>query len=147
MDLAFCFTCGKAEEQGRLRGGNREQTFLTKGFCNWKDGTESLKRHEKSKCHIEAVEMMLILPKTTHNIADTLSSAHANECKKNRLMLLKIIEVLQYLGRQGISLRGHDEEESNFIQLLRLRGKDDPKIFQLLERKGSKYTSPMNCYF
>ena len=49
LDLAFCFTCSKAEEQGKLRSGNREQSFLTKGFSNWKDGTESMKRHEKSR--------------------------------------------------------------------------------------------------
>lgn len=55
LDSAFCFTCARAEEQGKLRSGSRDLSFLSKGFSNWKDGTESFKRHEKSKCHIEAV--------------------------------------------------------------------------------------------
>ena len=74
LDLAFCFTCAKTEEQGKLRSGNRDPSFLSKGFSNWKNGTESFKRHEKSKCHSEAVEVMVILPKATQNIADSLSA-------------------------------------------------------------------------
>ncbi len=81
-----------------------------------------------TKCHIEAVEVMVILPQTTHNIGNTLSATHALEKKQNREMLLKVIEVVQYLSRQGIALRGHYEVESNFMQLLQLRGKDDPRV-------------------
>lgn len=57
-------------------------------------------------------------------------------------MLLKIINNVAFFSRQGISLRGHDEAESNVMQLLLLRGKDDPEINQWI-KKDNKYTSPV----
>lgn len=87
--------------------------------------------------------MMVILPKTTRNVADSLSATHAREKQKNRQILLKIIEIIQYLGRQGIPLRGHDVAESNFMQLLQLRGRDDCRIYEWIKKKTNKYTSPV----
>ena len=71
-----------------------------------------------------------------------LSSALAEEKAANRSILIKIIQNLCYLEGQGISLRGHDESESNFIQLLLLRGKDNPKLYEWIKRRSNKYTSP-----
>lgn len=50
-----------------------------------------------------------------------LSIIHVNDKAENRRMLLKIIQNLQFLGRQGMAVRGHDDSESNFMQLLKLR--------------------------
>ena len=48
-----------------------------------------------------------------------------------------------FLGRQGIALRGHDDSESNFMQLMKsVRACDDPKIIDWLQKKSNKYTSP-----
>ena len=44
--------------------------------------------------------------------------------KSNRKCLLKIIETLLYLARQGVALRGLVDIESNFMQLLELRTND-----------------------
>jgi len=38
------------------------------------------------------------------------------------------------LGRKGIALRGHDDSESNFMQLLNLQACDDPKIVTWLQK-------------
>ena len=55
---------------------------------------------------------------------------------------MKIVTSIKYLARQGISLRGDgDEENSNFMQLLRLRADDDPDLLTWLQRKQNKYTS------
>ena len=35
---------------------------------------------------------------------------------------------LQYLGRQGLSLRGHDDTEGNFRRLLELRSADNNSL-------------------
>ena len=49
---------------------------------------------------------------------------------------------MRFLARQGLPLRGHDDEtESNFFQLVKLRGEDDPRIESWLEKKTDKYTS------
>ena len=34
----------------------------------------------------------------------------------------------RYLARQGIALRGHNDEDSNFIQLLNLLAEDDDNL-------------------
>ena len=40
-------------------------------------------------------------------------------------------------------LRGDgDESDSNYTQLLRLRGKDDPLITEWLKKKANRHTSP-----
>ena len=42
----------------------------------------------------------------------------------------------------SIAIRGDgDKENSNFIQLLKLRGEDDPKFVKWLEKKTDKYVS------
>ena len=49
---------------------------------------------------------------------------HENETKRrelNRRIFLIILETLQYLAGQEFDVRGDDDDESNFIQLLRLQ--------------------------
>ena len=49
-----------------------------------------------------------------------------------RQYLKKIMESLQYLGRQRIPLRGKEEGNDNFNQLLLLRGEDHLYIIERL---------------
>ena len=71
-----------------------------------------------------------------------LSKQHADAKKENRECLLKILSNIQFLARQGIAFRGEgDEMVSNFMQLLILRGKDDPRIETWVQRKTDKYVS------
>ena len=86
--------------------------------------------------------MIVIIPKTVGNIGDMLSSIHSQTQQENRRILLKILEMVRYLGRQGIAFCGHDHLESNFIQLLKLLGKDDPKFIMSFQQKGDRYLSP-----
>ena len=61
---------------------------------------------------------------------------------ENRQMLLKILSNIRFLARQSIAIRGDgDEENSNFIQLFKLCGEDDPKFAKWLEKKTDKYVS------
>ena len=69
---------------------------------------------------MDALQVMVVLPKTTQDIGETLSAAHATQKSANRHILLKILQNIRFLGRQDIALRGHNESDSNFIQLLKL---------------------------
>lgn len=60
------------------------------------------------------------------NVGEMLDEAHKAEKKLNGRMLMNVIQNIQFLGRQGIALQGHEENESNFIQLLKLRSHDQP---------------------
>ena len=71
-----------------------------------------------------------------------LCTEHKKEKEASRAMLRKIIESIRYLARQGLALRGHkDEADSNFSQLLLLRGIDCAALLTWLKKKANKYTS------
>ena len=73
---------------------------MTRGFSNWKD---TFKKHEKSSCHHEAVEVMITLPATTVNIGELLPNIQK---MKNRDALHEIMSSIRFLCRQGLALRG-----------------------------------------
>ena len=115
---------------------------MSKGFSNWKDATTILKKHEQSSCHREAVEVTITLPATTRDVGEQLCQEHQKEKETNRKMLLKVISCIRYLARQGLALRGDgDEQDGNFMQLLKLKGEDDEAVINWLKRKVNKYTS------
>ena len=53
--------------------------------------------------------------------------------------LMMVLKSIQYLERQGIAFRGHDECDGNFIQLFKLGSKDYPSLESWLDRKGTLY--------
>ena len=142
-DAVFCHTCRSAKEKNRLKSSRKDASFISRGFTNWKDAILSFSKHETSECHKEAIDSMLVLPKTTRDIGEMLSAAHASEKKDNRQLLLKILQNLRFLARQSIAIRGDGNEvDSNFIQLFKLRGEDDQRVSSWLQKKTDKYTSP-----
>ena len=113
----------QAVQAGKLRAKSADYAFLTRGFQNWKDATRTFRFHEKSTCHVKAVEKVITLPETTKHIGELLSSQVAKDRKRNRASLLHILRALRYLARQGLSLRGSSlthETNGNFTQLLQL---------------------------
>ena len=115
---------------------------MSKGFCNWKNATILLQKHQQSSCHREAVEVVITLPATTKDVGEQLVQQLAKEKESNRKMLLKILSSIRYLARQGLALRGDgDEDDGNFLQLLKLKGEDDSAMLEWLKRKVNKYTS------
>ena len=55
--------------------------------------------------------------------------------ESKHICYIKVIECLQYLAQQGQAIQGDTDDESNFIQLLKLRGKDQPLLLKWLETK------------
>ena len=126
-DKAFCYNCIKAYTEGKLRTPNLELAFISKGFNNWKDASVKFKEHESSNCHKDSVVVTVDLASSVKDIAETLQSELTKQKMENRQMLLKILSNICFLARQSIAIRGEgDEENSNFIQLFKLRGEDDP---------------------
>jgi len=75
------------------------------------------------------------------NIINNLSIAKLKEMKQSRTALLKIISSLLYLTRQGMALRGHTDDNSNFYQLLKLRSNDSKELEGWLMRTKFKWIS------
>ena len=73
-DSVLCYFCLLANDMKLLASGlygKRKETFLSKGFINWKDTCASFKKHETSKYHIDAVQV-ISKPQMQYTFADML---------------------------------------------------------------------------
>lgn len=120
----------------------KEKAFISDGFKNWKKATLKFREHDNSDCHREAVERVKSLPQNTKDIGESLSEQHEDQKRENRMYLIKVLSTIKYLARQGIAFRGDkDDSDSNFVQLLKLRSSDDPRI-QTWMKRTKDFTSP-----
>ena len=72
-----------------------------------------------------------------------MSVAHGKEKQRNREYFLKVLQNICFLAQQGITFCGdRNEDNSNFMQLLKLKANDDSLINNFLMKKTDKYTSP-----
>ena len=143
-DVVFCYYCQSAIKQKKVFStGCAESAFTTRGYCDWKNAKAAFNKHEVSKIHLECTQVIKVIPQSHKNCGDLLSEAYCKEKIVNRCMFAKILTNMHFLARQGLPIRGDgDENESNFIQLLKLRGRDDSRVYDWLKRKTNKYTSP-----
>ena len=91
------------------------------------------------------MQHVYVVPKTTKDVGELLSTIHAEWKCENRHSFLTILSNLQFLARQGLALRvDGDENNSNFHQLLvsRLRGDPLLKGWMPKKKKNGKHKSP-----
>ena len=89
-----------------------------------------------------SIEYAIQIPKTYGNMIEMTDDESKKARQSNRCCLMKIIEILRYLCRQGQAMQGDTDDESNFYQLIKLRGKDNPALIKLIEKRcRDKYTS------
>lgn len=50
------------------------------------------------------------------SVHSKMASAHREKILKNRAYLKNLINVVLYLGRQGLAFRGHNEEKASLNQ-------------------------------
>lgn len=72
---------------------------------------DKLNRHQKSLSHISSFAkfQLFIQTEKTETVHTQLSTAHKDFIENNRNYLKVIMDILIYLPRQGIALRGHDK--------------------------------------
>ena len=97
-DSVVCFLANDKKLLTSGVYGKREETFLTKGFVNWKGACASFRKHEASRYHIDAVQ---VIGKPQNNVGDVLSQAHSEQKKINSRMLMTMMQNIQHLGQQG----------------------------------------------
>ena len=105
----------KAEKEGKFRSSHRrEPTFITSGFTNRKEANKCFSKHQCSACHREAVVSLCLLPAQILGHVDDLMGSDIKQQKvTNRKMLIKILEDVRYLARQGLPFCGHDGSNGN----------------------------------
>ena len=136
----YCFICRNVYVLQQLTmSKNQESAFITSGFNNWKDATRAFELHRKSSCHREAVLNW------EHHVRGVginlqLQRRLAAEQVEARSCLRKFFTSIEYLARQALPLRGHQEERGNFQQLMKLREADSDVLKRWLQQRRS-YTS------
>ena len=75
-----------------LASTKKDPAFISRGFVYWKKATTAFQKHQCSKCHQEAIEALIHLPKQIHgDIGEMLNREHQAEKTNNRKMLLLIL--------------------------------------------------------
>lgn len=140
-DHVICFVCKNQNTKENLQAErSKELVFLESGFRNWKKALVKFEKHQGSKCHRAATTHEIVIPQCGNVIQMTNENEKA-KMEMNRRCFMEIIDALQFLARQGLALRGDDDEESNLIQYLQKRSKSFPELKEWLARKQSKFTS------
>ena len=156
-DAAFCVYCVIFGDKLTWRGIN-QTSFQVDGFNNWKNAKGSkrgaLPCHNKSDIHktaaVRALSFLEIAFGHSRDIQSSLSKAYEDKIKRNRAILLSIIDVVIVLGKRNVPFRGHNwdktthREDGNFDFFLHWRAELDPVLKGHLQtsKKNASYTSP-----
>ncbi|XP_076933981.1 uncharacterized protein LOC143600079 [Bidens hawaiensis] len=147
-DAAFCLCCYL------FPTGNRhgDEVFINHGFRNWKKAFENFRDHEggQNSRHNHARVEFELFKDQRHNLDNVLSQ----QCKQDeivyRVRLTAVIDVIQFLLKQGLVFCGHDESISsnsrgNFLEVVTLyceRNDEVNKAFNSKSHGNNQLTSP-----
>lgn len=129
------------------------------GFNKWWKLNPKLEEHESSAVHIRCftewknLEIGILRGETIDKAAQ---EAIRNEEKKWRDLLSRLLDIIRFLAKQNLALRGHREYDDdsggnrgNFLELVQLLGKYDPVLREHLtkvklgKKNAISYTSPL----
>ncbi len=71
---------------------NKEQSFISTGFSNWKDASKKFNKHQDSHCHKEAV----LKTTATVHVSEMLSFGLAKEHLEQRKCFLKVLSSVRF---------------------------------------------------
>ena len=128
----FCAYCRYCDAKGLLKDKLSDRAFISSGFCNWKKALERFEQHAKSSVDKEALLAIEVMAQPS--VLSQLSSQYKRDQAGRREMLMVTLTSLQYLVRQGLPIRGHEEVEGNLSQLLLLRAKDCRGLKQYIDQ-------------
>ena len=137
---AFCFYCRDVDRQGLITFSSKaESAYTTVGFNNWKKAIEKFQKHATCSAHSEAVIKWQMMQKPPVN--QQLCTQLQHDQQERQQALLKQLQCLRFLLRQGLAIRGHTETEGNLHQMLVMWSAYDSSLKNWLREK--KYLSPI----
>ncbi|CAF0953813.1 unnamed protein product [Adineta steineri] len=92
------------------------------------------KVHEKSNLHRDSI--YVVNQQGKRSVREQLTLATQQQQEQRRQALIIQISCIMFLLRQGLALRGHSDENSNLIQLLKLRTIDNHFLKQWIDEKN-----------
>ncbi|KAH7666846.1 Tam3-transposase (Ac family) protein [Dioscorea alata] len=138
-DSAFCLWCYlfKPTTYGLQSG---RDVFSKLGYNNWKNVISTFRDHEGNvtSIHNFAADKLELFKNPRQNVTQKISQ-HSSEMEvAYRVRLTAILDIVQFLLRQGLAFQGHDESSSsknkgNFLELLYWYGARVDKIAKTLK--------------
>lgn len=136
----YCWPC--------LMFCNETNSWNTRGYDDLNNMCKSIKAHEKSCSHINAVLALSSFNKNTTLLAgfnqqERLATMRHNEkVRSNRAIMKRLIDAVLHLANQESAFRGHDESETsdnkgNYIQTLQLIAKYDKELEEHLSSSSA----------
>lgn len=138
----YCFCCRMFNPFSAIKDGIKvDSNYYRK-----------LKQHNDTSIHQNCMErwkLRQITDKNKNSIACQTNSHHSIQVKQNRENLKIVIQVLIFLAKQGLPLRGHDESENsknkgNFLELIDLIATFVPSFKKYVESKSYLHHSYQN---
>ena len=123
--------CRYCDTRGLLKDRLSDGAFISSGFNNWKKALQRFEQHAQSNAHKEALLRIELMEQPT--ILSQLNTQLKKDQAARRELLMTTLTFLQYLVRQGLPIRGHEEVEGNLTQLLLLRAKDCSGLKQYVD--------------
>ncbi len=126
----FCIPCLLFSSPASVY--SQGNAFTITGFNNWKKQYGSIVKHERSACHLKAkvAEVLFLQGDTIKSALDRQEAMEADRRKKtmlsNRNIMKRIVDATIFLGKQGLSFKGHREfltdafgNNANFLEQLK----------------------------
>lgn len=142
LERAICTICTEACAKNLAQSCNANdtrsrKTWVENGYSTWVNASRRIKKHSTSTFHIRNAEALRRDGKIS--VVQHLSTATKKQMWDNRTALRKIFSTIKLLGQQGLPLRGHDDENSNFLRILKARAEDVSELESWLLRSGNKW--------
>lgn len=145
-DAAFCFSC-------RMFGKNmKHDSFVSSGLSNWKKALDLFREHEKTLAHKGSMTSWHSFKScAAHHgsVVAQLHSAQEAEIRERREYITRIVATTQFLAKQNIPFRGHDEgtsslNQGNFLESLKYLQQFDPFLQSYSAPTNATYLSPLS---
>ncbi|XP_060867951.1 zinc finger MYM-type protein 1-like [Metopolophium dirhodum] len=124
-----------------------DEVWTNKGFSNWQKLNEKLKKHTKTKRHLVCLSKMngYLACKKSGSVMVKQCSGYKEQVAKNRAYIGTLIDIILFLGKQGIAYRGHREDadslnQGNFKELCGLLSNYQPDFKNKFD-EATNYTS------
>ena len=148
----YCLSCAMFERKTKVQ---YQQTRWTEGNGNFKtfgdrSSDKSLYKHihdgdirNHTTNHLRMINFVKSMRGETSTLDKKLNQAKTDEIERTKLFLLSVIDIISYLGSQGLALRGHREvfdsdnpylNRGNFLEGLNFLSKYSPEVKKRLEK-------------
>ena len=147
----FCLSCCLGAKGSYLA----ENKWLHQGFDDWQHFSEKHKgvqKHMDSQYHRDGViktENMIKIVDNKPGLPEALDKARMQLLERNKSLSKAVFETVKVLGAQGMPFRGHREHlndnsvnKGNFLTLMDLLAKYDPKLEEALNQIKSVQANP-----